>query len=181
MLPMYSELVLNISCYRCLYLARCYAPIKKYPEALTLIQHANIHLRETRSVLSTVDSDPVNTGKPSYYSLANTDCDALEKALSADGLLLKRDWFAYNGGSVDADNKTYKKPLFFDIALNYVQLDMNQLQERAGKKPVVAAKVEGKQIGRAKAEEEQRPPTPEPQAAPSSGLSNLLGGWWGRK
>jgi len=131
-----------------------------------------------------VDSDPITTGTPSYYSLANADCDALERDLSADGLLLKRDWFAYNGGSVDADSKTYKKPLFFDIALNYVQLDMNRLQERAGKKPTVAsmtAKVEPKQIARAKAEEEQRPPTPEPQVAPSVGLSSLLGGWWGRK
>lgn len=91
------------------------------------------------------------------------------------------------------DPKTYKKPLFFDIALNYVQLDMEALQKRAGKAPVPvaggaggkvgdAAKVEAKPISRAKAEEQERPATPEPQKpAPSGGLSSLLGGWWGRK
>jgi signal recognition particle subunit SRP68 len=158
--------------------------VKKYAEALTLVQHANIYLRETRSVLSTCDSDPITTGNPPYYPLTNGDFDRLEGDLSTDGLLLKRDWFAYNGGSVDADNKSYKKPLFFDIALNYVQLDMNRLQERAGKKPAVksmTAKVEPKQIARAKVEEAERAPTPEPQAPPSGGLSSLLGGWWGRK
>jgi len=92
--------------------------------------------------------------------------------------------FAYNGGSVDADIKSHKKLLFFDIALNYVQLDVDRLQERAGKKPVVKStytKAEPKQIARAKVEEEARPLTPEPQATPSGGLSSLLGGWWGRK
>jgi signal recognition particle subunit SRP68 len=109
--------------------------------------------------------------------------DGLEGDLSADGLLLKRDWFSYNGGSVDTDDKSHKKPLFFDIALNYVQLDMDRLQERAGRKPATkstAAKAEPKQVARAKVEE-QRPATPEPQATPSGGLSSLLGGWWGRK
>jgi signal recognition particle subunit SRP68 len=177
-------LCMNFVKYRCLYLARCYPPVKRYAEALTLVQHANIHLRETRTVLSTSDSDPITSRTPSYYPLTNTDFDGLEGDLSADGLLFKRDWFAYNGGSVDADYKSHKKPLFFDIALNYVQLDMDRLQERAGKKPVVKstdAKAEPKQIARAKVEEEARPLTPEPQATPSGGLSSLLGGWWGRK
>src|SRR5882762_1866734 len=175
---------LSIFCSRCLYIARCYAPVKKHAEALTLVQHANIYFRETRTILSMSDSDPITIGTPSYYSLTKADFDNLEGELSADGLLLKRDWFAFNGGSVDADNKSHKKPLFFDIALNYVQLDMNRLQERAGKQPVVqsmAAKVEPKQIAKAKVEEEMRSATPEPQAAPSGGLSSLLGGWWGRK
>ena len=168
---------------RCFYLARCYAPVKKYAEALTLVQHANIHLREARSIVSTFDADPMNSGNPSSYPVLNTDFDALEGNLSADGLLFKNEWFAYNGGSVDADNKSHKKPLFFDIALNYVQLDMDRLQQRAGKAPVpsTAARIEPKQLARAKVEELVRAPTPEPQAAPSGGLSSLLGGWWGRK
>jgi signal recognition particle subunit SRP68 len=159
--------------------------VKRYAEALTLIQHANIHLREARSIFSTSGSeDPVTSGNPPYYPLTSTDFDGLEGNLSADGLLFKRDWFAYNGGSVDADNKSHKKPLFFDIALNYVQLDIDRLQERAGKIPAVkstAVKAEPKQIARAKVEEEARPMTPEARAAPSGGLSSLLGGWWGRK
>lgn len=166
-----------------MYLARCYEPVKKYAEALTLVQHANIHLRETRSVLSTSDSDPITSSKRSYYPLTSTDFDKLEGELSADGLLFKKNWFAYNGGLTDADNKSHKKPLFFDIALNYVQLDMDQLQKRAGKHPSAKStvKAEPKQITRAKVEEIERAPTPEPQAAPSGGLTSLLGGWWGRK
>jgi len=158
--------------------------VKKYAEALTLIQHANIHLREARSVVSTSDSDPINSADPSYYPVMNTDFDTLEGDLSTDGLFFKNEWFTYNGGSVDADNKSHKKPLFFDIALNYVQLDMDRLQQRAGKRSSAAsttAKAEPKPIARAKLEERERVPTPEPQAAPSGGLSSLLGGWWGRK
>jgi signal recognition particle subunit SRP68 len=176
--------ILSLVFCRCLYLARCYAPVKKYAEALTLVQHANIHLREARSVLSTSDSDPINSGDPAYYPLTSTCFATLEGDLSTDGLLFKNEWFAYNGGSVDADNKSHKKPLFFDIALNYAQLDMDRLQQRAGNKPTVtstANKAEPKQITKAKVEQIKRASTPEPQAATSGGLSSLLGGWWGRK
>ncbi|TFY79823.1 hypothetical protein EWM64_g4187 [Hericium alpestre] len=169
---------------------RCYAPVKKFAEALTLIQHAHIHLRETRSILSTIETDPITTGDPAFYPLASDELAELENELSADALSLKNDWFAYNGGSVTQDSKTYTKPLFFDIALNYVQLDMDRLLERASKsKPVVVAPIpvraepvlEKKPTSRAKLEEIQRAPTPEPQAPGRGGLSSLLGGWWGRQ
>ena len=87
----------------------------------------------------------------------------------------------------------YKKPLFFDIALNYINLDMERLQERAGKAPeevrtaAVAAPapqaaVEKKtQVSRAKVEEIERAATPEPSAQARGGLGSLLGGWWGRR
>ncbi|KAA1468438.1 hypothetical protein DENSPDRAFT_833726 [Dentipellis sp. KUC8613] len=183
---------------RCLYLSRCYAPVKKFAEALTLVQRALLHLRETRSVLSTIDTDPITTADPAFYPLQNADADELEGELNADALRLKQDWFAYNGGAVRADNAGYKKPLFFDIALNYVQLDMDRLLERAGKsKPVIAAPApvraapaqaasaapapEKKLLARARAEEIQRAPTPEPTAPARGGLSSLLGGWWGRQ
>lgn len=169
---------------RCQYLALSYVPMKKFAEALTLIQHANIHLRETRSVISTIDSDPITTGNPAYYNLNDNDFAKLEKGLSENALRFKNNWFAYNGGSIDADNKSYKKPLFFDIALNYVQLDMDRLQERAGKASTpksTTVKLEPKLVAKAKAEEIERPATPAIQSSQSSGLSNLLGGWWGRK
>lgn len=56
----------------------------------------------------------------------------------------KRDWFAYNGGvpthtpdgtSLANKQQTNKKALFFNIALNYVELDMDALTKRAGKLP----------------------------------------------
>ena len=171
---------------RCRYLARCYAPLRKYAEALTLTQHANIHLRSARStlgVLADSESDPIT-----FYPLLPADVDQLDKDVSEDSTEYKRDWFAYNGGSVDEEaRKTYKKPLFFDIALNYVKLDMDKLQERAGKvvekapqQTVVAPIAEKKMTARV-VEEVERAETPEPSTAARGGLGSLLGGWWGRK
>lgn len=183
---------------RCLNLARCYTPVKKYVEALTLIQHAHIHVRETISTLSLATRDPVSETNPCFFPLNNTDMKELEAGLAADGLQFKRDWFVHNGGTIDEDGaKAYKKPTFFNIALNYVELDMDSLLERAGKKqgqltpkpatapvahiaPVQQPPVEKKAPLKAKVEE-IRPSTPELQAASRSGLSSLLGGWWGRK
>ncbi|KAJ7451137.1 hypothetical protein FB451DRAFT_1284815 [Mycena latifolia] len=168
---------------RCLFLARSYTPVKKYAEALTLIQHANIHVRETQSTLSLSDADPISAATPSYYPLSSESVSQLEGALSSEGLQFKRDWFAFNGGSVDSTAKLDKKPLFFDIAVNYVALDMGRLRERAGLQPVedsqaAAPVVEKRQA----AKEDLSTATPEPKApaAGRGGLSSLLGGWWGK-
>lgn len=166
---------------RCSYLAQCYVAVKKYAEALSLIQHATIYLRETRSTLSIFSEDPISAGSPAYYPLTSSDLDVLESTITQDGLTIKNEWFAYNGGSIDADNKTYKKPLFFDIALNYVQLDMDRLQERAGKAPAPALVPVQAVPAKSRLEEVARPKTPEPQAPVRGGLSSLLEGWWGRK
>ncbi|KAG1832905.1 hypothetical protein DFJ58DRAFT_229342 [Suillus subalutaceus] len=166
---------------RCSYLAQCYVAVKKYAEALSLIQHATIYLRETRSTLSIFSEDPISSGSPAYYPLTSSDLDALESTITQDGLTIKNEWFAYNGGSIDADNKTYKKPLFFDIALNYVQLDMDRLQERAGKASAPALVPAQAVPAKSRLEEVARPKTPEPQAPARGGLSSLLEGWWGRK
>lgn len=183
---------------RAYYLAWCYAPLKKYAETLTLTQHAAIHLRECRSMLAgTLETDPINSaaGAPPFYPLALADLDRLEEELALDSAGFKNDWLAFNGGALDAESsKTHKKPLFFDIALNYINLDMDRLQERAGKAP---AKVETSsriaapapqqatekktQTSRAKVEEIERAATPEPSAEARGGLSSLLGGWWGRR
>lgn len=188
-----------------MYLARCYAPLKRYAEALTLIQHGSIHIRETNTTLSLLGSDPITTATPSYFPLQTTDVQSLEGDLVANSLRIKRDWFAYNGGSLDADGRTYKKPLFFNIALNYVELDMDRLLTRAGKQPAVSpppvaappvervrsqsqakkpapviSSVEKKSVSKAVIEE-ARPATPESKGAPArGGISSLLGGWWGK-
>jgi signal recognition particle subunit SRP68 len=158
--------------------------VKRYAEALTLVQHANIAIRETTSTLSMMDSDPISTSSSCFFPLNDTDIKELESNLSSDSLQFKRDWFAYNGGSVNADDKSYRKPLFFNIALNYVELDMSLLTERAGKQPAVAPVQaqpvpEKKTVAKAKAEE-IIPAAPEPQAPSRGGLTSLLGGWWGR-
>ncbi|KAI0079067.1 hypothetical protein K474DRAFT_725051 [Panus rudis PR-1116 ss-1] len=203
---------------RCRYLARCYTPVKKYAEALSLTQYGTLHLRETRSLLTLLpspDSDPINAGaEPAFYPLSASDIDQLESEIEGDSLQYKKDWFSLNGGaptSPSSDDsgklKTHKKPLFFDIALNYVQLDMKRLQERAGKKIEatssqqaalstaaasttttrgISSEEKSKPTKSAKVEAIERPETPEPAdnaagTASRGGLSSLLGGWWGRK
>jgi signal recognition particle subunit SRP68 len=192
--------------FRCLYLAKCYTPVKKFAEALALVNHANIYLRETTSNLSLIASDPISASgsKPSFYPLSSKEVTELETDLNSYSFQLKRDWFAFNGGAVDKDGKDYKKPLFFNIALNYVDLDMDKLLVRSGKRVEVPKEpdVKPKQVPslqvtssgadkekekktnvqRTKVEEVERPVTPEPQqqAPARGGLSSLLGGWWGR-
>lgn len=94
----------------------------------------------------------------------------LDDELSADALQCKKDWFTFNGGKATADTastKAHKKPLFFDIALNYVQLDMERLQERAGKPPASASDAVNETPrnvgagGLKSATSEKKPPEPE--------------------
>lgn len=180
---------------RCFFLARCYAPSKRYAEALTLIQRSQLHLREARSIISTTLEGSESTPAVSFYPLAGSDCDRLDQEISRVGSELKRDWFTFNGGSPTPSNESYKKPLFFDIALNYVELDTDRLQRRAGKEPPptpAPAKILQPQpqlpqaqkglTAKAKAEKTASPATPEPKVETSrGGLSSLLGGWWGRR
>ena len=146
--------------------------------------------------MSTVaEGNPELSPETSFYPLADSDCDTLDEEVLRVSFELKRDWFAFNGGSPTPDNESYKKPLFFDIALNYVELDVDQLQRRAGKGPSPAPapihllqpkpqlpQAQKGLTSKAKAKEIAPPATPEPPVDTSrGGLSSLLGGWWGRK
>ncbi|KAL5534724.1 hypothetical protein ACEPAG_1188 [Sanghuangporus baumii] len=168
---------------RCVYLARSYAAVKQYAQALALCQRSHIYIREASSTLSATSPTP----HASFYPITLTEVNSLEQLLLNDEERLKRDWFAYNGGSPVTQRDTSKKPLFFDIALNYVQLDIERLQERAGlavssKKNEKVAQVAATPVAKAKMEEIERPATPEPVSSRAGGgLSSLLGGWWGRK
>jgi len=157
------------------------------------MQSAQLHLRETRSILSTLDGS-ADAATTSFYQITAASCNSLDEEITSASVVLKKDWFMFNGGSLNADNQSFKKPLFFDIALNYVELDMERLQARTGKQPTPAptiSTVQKQEIQqpqpqkapavRAKAEGVERIPTPQPPAPVRSGLSNLLGGWWGRK
>ncbi|KAF9524666.1 hypothetical protein CPB83DRAFT_860894 [Crepidotus variabilis] len=177
---------------RCIYLAHCYSSVKKYAEALALLQHATIHLRETSSSLE--DSEPdLAHASTSFFALTHEDIKEVENTITGDGFQYKREWFTHNGGSVDGNPSTHKKPLFFNIALNYVELDMDRLQARAGKQPpLVAAPSSTPSKGKTESSTVEKKPIPKskveeqvPDVAPSSppqqsrgGLSNLLGGWW---
>ena len=134
--------------------------------------------------------DLITNATPSFFPLTNDEIKEFEATVASDSLQFKRDWFTYNGGSLKADPTTYKKPLFFNIALNYVELDMDRLQARTGKKPialqtssVVATKTksepEKKQTSKTKVEEHVES-TPQPPPQVRAGLSSLLGGWWSK-
>jgi len=189
---------------RCVYLARCYTPVRRYAEALALSQRAHLHLRESRTLLSDAEADaPTNAADAlaatAFFPLSVDDVSQIETELAADETRHKRDWFTFNGGKPNTTPPagTQHKPLFFDIALNYVQLPMDKLLERAGKEPaptpgptIAQTKVAAPSVKPAAApktarveepvQEEEAPPEPA-QAARGGGLSSLLGGWWGRK
>ncbi|KAF8807165.1 hypothetical protein BYT27DRAFT_7211035 [Phlegmacium glaucopus] len=177
---------------RCVYLAQCYSAVKKYAEGLALLQHASIHIRETISNLSLSELDLITNATPSFFPLKIDEVKEFESTVASESLQFKRDWFAYNGGSLKTDPTAYKKPLFFNIALNYVELDMDRLQERTGKKPI-APSTSGAASSKAKSElapekkqnskakvEEHVEPAPQPQPQARAGLSSLLGGWWSK-
>lgn len=178
--------------FRCLYLSRTYSVLKKYAESLALTSRAILHLREARPLLEEQTDTPAR-----LFPLTSTDLDSLEREIASEESKSKKEWFAYNGGSTDASvTQNAKKPLFFDIAFNYVELPMERLEARAGKVPAVTAatahpvaskekeKEKEKEKKVAKVIPEEVPMQPVAKEAPASGggaLGGLLGGWWGRK
>jgi len=145
-----------------------------------------------------------------FFPLPPSSIRSLEDQLMHTSLQYKLDWFSYNGGSVTRDPRDHEKPTFFNIALNYVPLNMDQLLKRAGKEmpcvdaqaaaasavqAQVSAKTSVSQTAAIKAEsgkepkkqhvskvnvEEVLPAVAESQAPIRSGISSLLGAWWGR-
>jgi signal recognition particle subunit SRP68 len=180
---------------RCYYLSQAYALAKKYAEGLVLAQRGTINLRETRSVMSLYTEDPISSSHTRFYDLSKEALDEQDQQLSELHLQLRKDWLAYNGGAAKVDNAGYKKPLFFNIALNYAECDVDRLLERAGKPPAAPAPIETVQKKADVPEKKVTPPkatdvsyrsvTPEPEIEMPAqnargGLSSLLGGWWGR-
>ena len=53
----------------------------------------------------------------SFYQITEMDCNSLDEDV-AEASVMKKDWSAFNGGFLHADNKSHKKFLFFDIAVN---------------------------------------------------------------
>jgi len=170
-------------------MARAYATLRRYAEALSVTQSAHIRLREARYQLSLLSTPFIP--ETTYFPLADEPhLSSLESELNAEELKLKQEWFAYNGGTVDgteADALT-KKPLFYDIAFNSVNLPMDRLLRRVGRAPApMPTLAPVGQPTKAKIDEPGVSTVPEPEeTSPTSapargGLSTLLGGWWGRR
>jgi signal recognition particle subunit SRP68 len=170
-------------------MARAYSTLKRYAEAMSITQSAHIRLREARYQLSLLATSSIP--ETTYLPLADEpQLTSLESELNAEELRLKREWFAYNGGTVDGTeaDALKNKPLFYDIAFNSVNLPMDRLLGRVGRAPApmptpapvgqpTKAKIDEPAVSTAHEPEE---PAPAPVPA-RGGLSNLLGGWWGRR
>ncbi|KAG8941964.1 hypothetical protein FRC04_003923 [Tulasnella sp. 424] len=181
---------------RCRYISLAHASVKNYAQSVALNSRAEIHLREGTSSGGLDPSTPAPAEVAFFYPLDNAvDVEALSKELELDAIRLKKDWFAFNGGTVSTEaesgSKKHRKPLFFDIAFNYVESPMERINERAGKavaeraeKPTTApkAKVDKEDEDEKKDEEEEgrRSPVVSKTAA-GGGITGFLGGWWGRR
>ena len=133
-----------------------------------------------------IDQDDQNTPETEFYPLTRVSAQALEQDVQKAELELKTRWFAHNGGKPQGGVQ-HQKPLFFDVALNYVELPMERLQEKAGivpteqqtkSSPVVEKRaLVDRKVDAQPEEQVQAPAQQEPQGM----LGSLLGGWWGRK
>jgi signal recognition particle subunit SRP68 len=118
---------------RMLYLSRTYGTLKRYAEALSLTAKGHIYLREARSIISTSVSQQ-NEVKPeeTYYHLTLDDVSRAEEELAGEETKMKMDWYAFNGGAAtSAPEGGHKKPMFYDVAFNYVELPLERLEARA--------------------------------------------------
>ena len=68
----------------------------------------------------------------SFFPLPPETLTALTTHLASDEAKVKQIWFAFNGGHPSAERDAGKKPLHFDIAVNYVGVDVDALYRRAG-------------------------------------------------
>ncbi|OWZ45835.1 signal recognition particle subunit SRP68 [Cryptococcus neoformans Tu259-1] len=161
---------------RCYNLARlhCIHPDPSYPSAVQLLSNASLSLRQAQDFLSSPIDEPIVSVPAKDLSSLSKDISALEKA-SKRGLF---------GQSVE-------KPVFFDMAFNYIDLPIDELQRMASNGEKVEAtnikthekEVEIKSVENVKKSRESRETTPavDSQEEKQEGKKGWLGGWFGRK
>jgi len=160
---------------RALQLARAYAHAtqKRYAEAVALTQRGHLHVREARATLSILPAE--STAHVEFYPIDEGIISALEQRLIGEEEGYKRSWFAEGG-------EGEKKPVFFDIAFNYVEPPIEQLRLRAGLTPAAARTVDtSPRVTKAKAETEAEAAASPASQPASRGLGGFLGSWWGRR
>lgn len=164
-------------------MARAYAGLKRHAEAVSLTQTGKLRVREIQYQISLLSNDSGAIPEMQYFALDSKQVSEIASTLEEEESKIKENWFAYNGGSLNNESDSFQKPLFYDIAVNSVQLPLSHLQHRAGRKP------QEKQLSSAtsqqqasKAELDDNPADSAVPEAPRTGvLGSLLGGWWGRK
>lgn len=130
---------------RVLYLSRTYGTLKRYAEALALTSKAHIYLRESASILSSSFSESQSKPEEAYYTLTPERIAEAETELEKEETKMKMEWYAFNGGlptaNASKDGQGHKKPMFYDVAFNYVELPMDRLfaRSKAGKAQAAAS------------------------------------------
>jgi signal recognition particle subunit SRP68 len=169
---------------RCLYLSYFYAApsLKRYAQALALTQRARLHLREAESNQQLLE----HASLPNFsFVPSKKQITEVEATLSASETKFKTEWFNFNGGALtsptqtigESDATTTKKPLFFDIALNYADVDIDALRSKAGLE-VQKRSASAPSAQRVKETVEEAAPVEKPASAATSRLGSLLGSWW---
>ncbi|CAE7075579.1 unnamed protein product [Rhizoctonia solani] len=176
-----ADLTMAIEGRLALFLSKTYEPHNKYAEAVALTQRANLHLREAHTNFADTTE---GTPETAFYPLTLDSVKTLEEEVQNTETDLKKRWFAYNGGKPVGNQ--HQKPVFFDIALNYIELPMEKLQEKAGiaakeQPPKTSPAVEKRVLAERKAEPQPEEPAPAAPQQSQGMLGSLLGGWWGRK
>ncbi|EJT98886.1 hypothetical protein DACRYDRAFT_118202 [Dacryopinax primogenitus] len=159
------------------YLARLYGSQTQYAEALALLERGHFYLRTLSPSLSSTKPSPAELA---FYPLPSLLIQTLTQGIEQLQLKLKKEWYA----------ATHKKPVFYDIAFNYIDQPLERIRARAGlapeqsqqvTSPVAGAKgtkpaeVEKRQqVEHEEVKEEVKPQHP-------SGWSGYLGGWWGKR
>lgn len=164
---------------RCLYLARSYASPgrQSFAEALALTQRALLDIREAHNASYILESSPENI---SIAFPSRSDLGTVEQELHEVERQYKAGWFTLNGGKLysGSPQEVHKKPLFFDIALNYIEPNLEAIQSRTEQKHSALPAISTTQT----VSKREPAPTDTPQeSATTSRLGGILGGWWGRK
>jgi signal recognition particle subunit SRP68 len=167
--------------YSCLYLSRCYALSgRKYGEALALTQQAFLHIREARGSMQVVGSEQFKE-KSSIAFPSRASLFHIEEEIILDERAYKANWFSLNGGKLSSNSTqdSHQKPLFFDIALNYIDLDVEVLHTKAqGLIPQQTKNtLEPTKMLSSPTKAEEKVASSESSSV--SRLGGLLSNWWG--
>ncbi|WWC85681.1 uncharacterized protein L201_000547 [Kwoniella dendrophila CBS 6074] len=107
---------------RCFYLARlhCLHPEPSYSSSVALIQKADISVNQSRSLLI----NPPNELEEVIVPITKEQIENLENDLRVLDISAKKGLYSQN----------IEKPVFFDMAFNYIDIPFDQLEVLSGKK-----------------------------------------------
>lgn len=145
-------------------LGKYYSSQDQYGEALALLSRGEFYLRTVATDLAASAS----ATELDFFNLSEAEITSLSDKLAAFSLQLKKEWYT----------KLHPKPVFYDVALNYIP--MGNIRERAGLAPLPPVINGVEKVGSKADVVEEKEVEPE-QKETRAGWSGYLGSWWGRK